>query len=119
MALNVGEAIIAASFIFIFLILIFAPEEPKGEINLKEIGLKALRALDKSNELRNYVLKNDTESIKSKLKNLIPYQLSYEVFICEDCQKTDFEGEKVRVSYFLAGNFGEFKPLEVVLLVSK
>lgn len=120
MALNVGEAIIATSLILIFLILIFTPQEPKAEINFKEIGLKALRALDQKNELRKYALENDTESIKIKLANFLPYQLSYEVFVCEEvCQKIDFDEEKIRVSYLLAGNFGNFKPLEVVLLVRK
>ncbi|MFH8086471.1 MAG: hypothetical protein QW609_01455 [Candidatus Aenigmatarchaeota archaeon] len=120
MALSVVEAMIATSLILIFLILVFVLEEPKTEIDLKEIGLKALKSLDQNDELRKYALENDTESIKSKLRDLIPYQLNYEVFVCEEtCSKIDFEGEKVRIDYILAGNFGKFKPLEIVLLVSK
>ncbi|MEM5834722.1 MAG: hypothetical protein QXQ69_02645 [Candidatus Aenigmatarchaeota archaeon] len=120
MALYIAEAAIATFLIVIFLILAFVPQEQKTEINIKEICLKALKALDESNELRKYALENDTESIKNKLVKLLPYQLNYEVFICsETCKIASFEEEKSRINYLLAGDIGRFQPLEIVLVVRK
>ncbi len=121
MALYMGEAIIAIFLIVMFLLLIFTSEELETEVNLKEMTLKALKILDQSNELRRYVMENDTESIKNKLAGFLPYHVSYEVFICKEfCPKLDLEdGKVVSVSYLLAGNFEKIEPFEVLVLVKE
>lgn len=117
MALYVGEVIVAIFLIVIFLLVVFVPEEVKIEADLKETGLKVLRILDQNNELRRYVVENDTNSIKNKLSSLLPYQISYEVFICDySCPSLNLEEEKITsVSYLLAGDVGKFEPKEVIL----
>jgi hypothetical protein len=121
MALYVGEAIVAIFLIVMFLLLVFTPEELETKVDLKERTLKALKILDQSNELRKYAMENDTETIKNKLAEFLPYQASYEVFVCKEfCPKPNLEnGKVISVSYLLAGNFDKVEPLEVVVLVEE
>ncbi|MGC8812237.1 MAG: hypothetical protein ACP5O8_01465 [Candidatus Aenigmatarchaeota archaeon] len=116
MALYVGEAIVAIFLIIMFLLVVFSQEEIETKADLKEIGLKALKILDQNDELRKYAMANDTETIKNKLSNLLPYQVSYEVYVCKDYCLIPSSGEEIAsVSYLLAGNFGSLEPREVIL----
>ncbi|MCS7106192.1 MAG: hypothetical protein NZ942_02670 [Candidatus Aenigmarchaeota archaeon] len=114
------EVAVATFLIVLFLILIFVPQDLKTESDVKEICFKALKVLDESNQLREYALRNDTESIRNKLANLLPYYFSYDVFVCsENCKIDGWKEERIRISYLLAGDFGKFKPMEIVLMVRR
>ncbi|MEM7825423.1 MAG: hypothetical protein QW412_01010 [Candidatus Aenigmatarchaeota archaeon] len=118
MTLYVWETIVAIFLILIFLFLAFVPEEPKIKGNLEVIGLKALKTLDQTNELRKYAMENDTENIKNKLSSMLPYGIEYEILVCDySCPNFNLEEKTTSVSYLLAGDVGKFKPKEVVLLM--
>jgi len=80
-------------------------------------GFSALKALDNKNELRQYVLANDTDTLKSKLSELLPPSLNYEVVICElQCAAVDIEsGKLASVSYTIAGDVNDFRPRQIIL----
>ncbi len=114
------EAIIAILMILTVFIMYYGPIQPLPEfrgINRKLRGFEALKALDNNNELRSYAIANDTKSIESKLYNLLPRNLNYEVFVCEaNCGYPNIASESlVSVVYVLAGNISSFKPVQVVL----
>jgi hypothetical protein len=86
-------------------------------INWRNRGFAALKTLDENNELRQYVLANDTETIKNKLSEILPPNLNFEVVICElECGSIGIELEKLAsVNYVIAGNLSSFSPRQIIL----
>ncbi|MBI5872045.1 hypothetical protein HZB88_03080 [archaeon] len=82
-------------------------------------GLNALKAVDNRNELRKYILANDTTSLQAELSPYFPSTINYTVIVCTTtCPSVSFTTEKVySVSYFVAGDFGNITSREVMLYV--
>jgi len=114
------EAIISILMIMTVFFVYYSPKEnlPEFEtVNWKVRGFDVLKALDESNELRRYAMLNDTTGIESKLVGMLPVNLNYEVVLCEQtCVKPDISSEKIiSDTYFLAGDFGNITPKQVIL----
>ena len=112
------EAVIAALMVLIFFAVFFSPQSlPEFETSIWKIkGFNALKALDESNELRKYVLENNTQEIEKKLQLLLPPTVNYEVVVCEQNCYVSVESEKlVSVNYFIAGDVNEIEPKQIVL----
>jgi len=114
------ESIISILIIFVVFIVYFASTEPVAEfetINWQLKGLYALRGLDQSNELRQYVLANSSQTIENKLIPLVPPEINIKVVICQlYCEKPDVQSEKiVSVSYLIAGDVNDFRPRQIIL----
>jgi hypothetical protein len=76
-----------------------------------------LKALDDFGILRKYVTANESEKIKNDLTQLLP-GVNFEVRICytpEPCTPPLPYEKVVSISYFLAGDYGNFKPSLVVV----
>jgi hypothetical protein len=88
-------------------------------VNWKIKGFTALNTLNENNELRNYVLANNTLGLKNRLSHLLPKNLNLEVVICElDCEKPEIGSEKIAsVSYLVAGKVNQFGPKQVILFL--
>lgn len=116
------ESVVAILIISVFLVTFFRSTEsiPEFEsINRQMNGFNAIKILEKNNELRTLVVKNDTISIKNKLSPLIPAGLSYDVFVCEkECVKPNVTASKiVSVFYLFSGDFNEPLPRQLALFI--
>lgn len=114
------EAVIAAVLIMTVVVVYYGPKEnlPEFEtIAWKLRGFDALKALDASNELRQYALANDTATIENKLLPILYTNINYRVLICESsCNKPNINSEKITsVTYLMAGDVNNIKNRQVVL----
>lgn len=114
------EAVIAVILIMIVVIVYYGPKEKLPEfetISWKLRGFDALKTLDTSNELRQYVFSNDTTTIESKLLPILYTNINYQVLVCElNCGKPSINSEKITsVTYLIAGDVNNIKNRQVVL----
>jgi hypothetical protein len=114
------EAVIAILMMLTFFIYFFrgAEQLPEFEtINWQLKGFNSLKTLDKNNQLRQYAIANDTQTIESQLASLLPAETSYKIIICNaTCGNPGITSEKLTsVSYFIAGDLANFQPREIVL----
>jgi len=113
------EAIIAILMVLTIFIVFYRQQTlPEFEtVSWKLKGFNSLKVLDENNELREYVLVNNTLVIKEKLQSLLPSYLNYEVVICdESCPVLNIESEKlVTVSYIISGDTNTFDPKQIFL----
>lgn len=114
------ESIISILMIFVTFVVYFGSKEALPEfetINWQLKGFYAIRILDQSNELRSYVLANNTQAIENKLIPLVPPEIGIKVVVCQfDCEKPDVQSEKlVSVSYLIAGDVNDFRPRQIML----
>jgi hypothetical protein len=117
------EAIIAVSILFLVIFLFYRslPTPELSELNYKLSGFDGLEMLEKG-ELRKYTLDNDVTSIKNGLIPYIPSTLSYDIVIYNKTSNLTsiptIESEKIiTVSYFLAGDVGNYSAREVRLYI--
>ena len=113
------EAVIAILMIMSIFLMFYGPVEEIPEfrsINWKIRGFTALEALDSRNELRAYVLENNSLGIEQKLQKLLPGEIDYAVYICKTtCVPAIASEELVSITYILAGNVSTFEPRYVTL----
>lgn len=114
------ESIISILMIFVVFIVYFGSKEALPEfesISWQLKGFNALKVLDQTNELRQYVLANNSQTIENKLIPLVPPEINIKVVVCQfDCQKPDVQSEKtVSVSYLIAGDVNDFRPRQIIL----
>ena len=111
------EAIVAIVIVSTAFILLFKEYEsyPQAhETKLLKI-FNAVKTLDRNNELRRYVLENDSEIIEKKLSKLLP-EFNLMVKICEDeCEKPNLTQEFISVTYLIAGDVDNFNPKQIVV----
>jgi len=109
--------IIAGVFIAFYSSRIQLPESES--VNWKLSGFNALKIIDQSNRLRDYVVNNNTTAIVSELEKLIPPTLNFNITICEEnCPEPKIESSKlVSVVYLIAGDIGNFTKRQVVLYI--
>lgn len=117
---KVLEAIISALILLSFIgwYLSLKANLPETQsLNLRLKIMKALKALDKSNELRELVYSNNTQALEEKLYPYIPKNFDYKVLICLASCEYRAESKKpvYSVSYFLASDFKSFENREVVV----
>jgi len=114
--LEAAIAIIAILTVFLFLFSGMGEFPQFESVNWKLKGFYALQSLDNNNELRNFVISNDTTSIKNELLSYVT-QVNIEVVVCETvCNKPDVESEKlVSVNYLIAGNSTQYAARQVVI----
>jgi hypothetical protein len=121
--LEVGIAILMILSIVIFLFL-NPPAPPKyNVINYKMNAYRGLETLEQTGELRRYVANNNATAINESLSPYIPSFLSRAVVIFNDTTnittKPSLTGvnDSISVSYFLAGDFDDYKPREVTVYI--
>lgn len=116
------EAVIAVILIMVVVVTYYGPKEKLPEfetISWKLSGFDALKALDASNELRQYVLANDTATIESKLLSILYINVNYQILVCDsNCGKPNINSDKITsVTYLIAGDVNNIKNRQVVLYI--
>ena len=125
--LFIVEATIAILMIFLITVLIFtyfSPQRRTEILNYKIYAYDGLIALEKKGNLRYYAINNDTISIKRELNPFIPDNIEFEVVLFNETGNvTEIPSEintkknVVSVSYLIAGNFDEYKPREIRVML--
>jgi len=117
--LEVGIAIL---MILSIVILLFLNPPASPEYNIISYKMKAytgLEALERTGELRRHVADNNATAINESLDPYIPSFLSRAVVISNDTTNLTTKpslndvNESISVSYFLAGDFDDYKPRDV------
>ena len=111
------EAIVAIAIVSTAFILLFKEYEsyPQAEEAKLVKIFNSIKSLDANNELRGYVLENDSEIIEKKLSKLLP-EFNLMVKICEDeCEKPNLTQEFISVTYLIAGDVNNFNPKQMVI----
>jgi hypothetical protein len=115
---------VGISILMILLIVIFLFQNPPATpeyniINYKMKTYTGLETLERTGELRRYVADNNATAINESLDPYIPSFLSRVVVIFNDTTnltaKPSLAGvnDSISVSYFLAGDFDDYKPRDV------
>lgn len=116
------ESLIAILMLLFIVIYLFQnpPASPEFKrINYKLKAYNGLEILEKTGELRKYVVDNDTTSIENKLNPFIPAFLNYNVTIFNETANVTRmpsltnENNTLSVSYLLVGDIDDYKPREV------
>jgi len=117
------EAVIAVSFLLLALVFFFKPYtvQDSSQYNYKKITYESLKALSEGGKLREYTLDNDATSIKNDLTTYISF-LDYDVVIYNKTSNltaipTISSSDVISVSYFLAGEAGNYSAKEVRVFV--
>ena len=120
---NTLEAVIAVSFLLLSLVFFFRPfpVQDSSEFNYKKITYDSLKALSEGGKLRQYALNNDATSIKNDLSTYISF-LDYDVVIYNKTSNLTAipiinDKNVISVSYFLAGEAGNYSGKEVRVFV--
>ena len=120
--LYILEVSIAILMILSFIIFLFLNPSDSPEYNIINYKLKAyegLEALEKTGELRKYVNDNNATAINDLLDPYIPGFISWDVVIFNDTTNLTTKpslssiNDSISVSYFLAGDFDDYKPRDV------
>jgi hypothetical protein len=114
------EAVIAILMVLVIFAVLFASKQimPDSETAAWKLrGFNSLKSLDESGKLREFAMKNDTQSIKEGLQSLLQPNINYDVVVCASgCSVPTIEAEKiVSTSYLISGNFSAFEPRQIVL----
>ena len=116
------ESFIAILMVFFIIIFLFQNPSESSESNRINYKLKAyngVMAIEKTGELRKYVVDNNATAINESLNPYIPNSISRAVVIFNDTVNLTTEpslsnlNESISVSYFLSGDFDNYKPREV------
>jgi hypothetical protein len=115
------ESIIAVGVLVLIFVFLFGRPLPSVETSKENFKLKTLdglEAIKNTGELRKDALDNNASSIKTKLVPYVPAFLNYEVAIFNETSNTtpipSIEAKDIiTVSYFLAGDVGNYSAHEV------
>ncbi len=86
--------------------------------NWKMKGIETLTGLDRSGQLRPYVLNNDNTTIDTKISSFIPGHVEHQVQICSstDCYLITKDVRKiVSVDYIIAGDAANSTNKRIIL----
>jgi len=120
--LYILEVSIAILLILSFVIFLFLNPSASPEysiINYKTNAYTGLEALEQTGELRRYIADNNATAINVSLDPYIPNFLSRAVVIYNDTTNLTTKpflssiNDSISVSYFLAGDFDDYKAREV------
>jgi len=114
------EATVAVlSMLTVFIIYFSAKQTlPDFEtINREMKAFNSIKVLVESNDFRQWVLSNDTQTLNTKMLSLMPNDINYEAFVCSvDCGKPNVTSESmISVSYIIAGDVKDVRPRQVVV----
>ena len=92
-----------------------------SKVNYKLRIHEALETLDKSGQLRLYVLNNDSTSIKNEIEDMLPSNVNTFIVIYDEDQLNltqtftapSYLRDIISVSYFIAGDVEVYSPREV------
>jgi len=116
------ESIISILMILFIVIFLFQNPSPSPEFKMTNYKLKVyegLKVIEKTGELRRYVADNNATAINESLDLYIPSFLSRAVVIYNDTTNLTTKpslssiNESISVSYFLAGDFDDYKARDV------
>lgn len=116
------EAVVAVFLIVSIFLLLFATPQKNPEIeraNIKNDIYKGLETMDSKGSLRNQTLNNDATAIKNDLNTFIPLSIQLNVAIYNKTfnnittEVTDQTTDIIGVSYYIAGDIGNYTPKEV------
>lgn len=117
------EAFIASTFLLLALAFFFRtmPASDTSMANYKKLAYDGLKVLSEEGKLRQYVLDNDVDTIKSRMSAYISH-LSYDVVIYNRTSNitavpTITDNNVISVSYFFAGDAGNYSAREVRVFV--
>jgi len=114
------ESIVAILSMMTVFIIYFSAKQtmPDLEIINREMkAFSAMKTLVESNDFRQWVLANDTQTLENKIMSLMPNDINYEIVVCQlDCAKPSVTSERMfSASYIIAGDVKDFRPRQVVL----
>lgn len=113
------EAIVAISIISLALILFFKDHESyREEVDFKKI-FSILKWMDLKEELRNYVMTNNSEEIEKRISYQLP---GYDIIvqICDlNCSKLSTSEEYYSITYLISGNLTSFNPKQLIVYVMR
>lgn len=116
------EAVVAIFLVVSIFLLLFLTPQKNPEIdraNIKTSIYEALGTLNSKGSLRNQTLNNDATAIKNDLTGFLPVNIQLNVAIYNKsfnnltAEVTDQTMDIVGVSYYLAGDIGNYTPKEV------
>ena len=116
------EAAVAIFLVVSIFLLLFLTPQKNPEIdrtNVKNDIYKALETLNSKGSLRNQTLNNDVTAIKNDLASFLPVNINLNVAIYNKTfnnlttEVTDQVMDIVGVSYYIAGDIGNYTPKEV------
>ena len=117
------EAVIASILLMLALVFFFRPMSlpDSSEYSYKKLTYDSLKALNDGGKLRQYVLDNDATSISTELSSYISF-LDHDVTIYNRTMNltaipTIAGDDVIVVSYFLAGDAGNYTAKEVRVFV--
>jgi hypothetical protein len=117
------EAVIAATFLLLALVFFFRPMPTTDPslANYKKMAYDGLKVLSDEGKLRQYVLDNDVDTIESRLSTYVS-NLNYDVVIYNRTSNltvipTITDNDVISVSYFFAGDVGNYSAREVRIFV--
>lgn len=117
------EAAIASILLFTALIFFFKPiaVPESSEVSHKLLTYNSLKALDEAGKLRSNALDNNAVAIKNDLSTYLSY-LDYDVVIYNKTTNLTAipsvtADDVISVSYFLAGDIGNYSAKEVRVFV--
>lgn len=121
--LEVGIAILMILSILIFLFLNKPTLPEYRRINYKIKIYNELEILEKTGELRGYSINNNITAINVSLNPFIPSFIGRTVVIFNETTNLTAKpslsniNDSISVSYFLAGDFDDYKPREIRVYV--
>jgi len=118
---TIEAAVAVFLMVSIFLLLFLTPQKnPEIErANIKSDIYKALDTLNSKGSLRSQTLNNDAVSIKNDLDDFLPVNIQLNVAIYNKSfnnlttEVTEQVTDVVGVSYYVAGDIGNYTPKEV------
>ncbi|MEE9323207.1 MAG: hypothetical protein V3U72_01555 [Candidatus Aenigmarchaeota archaeon] len=85
------------------------------ETELGSVGYEILKELDNRNELRNYTVNRDYETLNSKIE--IP-GYNHSIMICDysgSCTGEYYDSDNIILSVYVISGYDEYEPFEVKL----
>jgi len=116
------ESIVAILSMMTVFIIYFSAKQTIPDFEMINREMKAftvMKTLVENNEFRQWVLANDTETLKNKITMMMPSDINYDIQVCSlDCGKPNVTSERMSsTSYIVAGDVNDFRPRQVVLYI--
>jgi len=118
--MKVLEVVITVLMVLVVYLLVFSSPVLPPDFESINIQLKAfysLQVLDQNNQLRSYVLTDNTTAIETNLVGLLPSSVNYQVEICGvACTAPQVNSTRLfSVNYIVAGSIGNYNPNQVII----
>lgn len=109
--------IVVSILIFSFTYIFMRPHAPPDYSDAMMV-FEGRRALESMPMLRVYAEKNDTDSIKSELRSLLPNYVNFDISLCRDnCTPVDLPNETVDIVKYYSYGWKKLDPVEIRLFL--